>query len=91
MDELSIEIKGRGNVRGTTFRQLSKSDKAYVYERIDAYGNNDGYEVFRRRMNKKFGCESYPGSKSFGIWAWCFNSLDKAMERFEYINNKYNK
>lgn len=91
MEELSIEIKGRGDVKGIIFKQIAKSEKAYVYERTDSEGNNDGYETFRRKINKKFGCESYPGSKSFGIWAWCFNSIDKAMAKFDYINNKYEK
>ena len=91
MEELSIDIKGRGDVKGITFKQIAKSEKAYVYERTDSEGNNDGYETFRRKINKKFGCESYPGSKSFGIWAWCFNSIDKAMAKFDYINNKYEK
>lgn len=88
MNELSKEIKGRGDVKGTLFVQFKKSDKAYIYCRIDSNGNNDGYEVFKRRVNGKFGCESYPGSKSFGIWAWCFKSLDNAMNKFEYLNNK---
>ena len=36
MEELSIDIKGRGDVRGITFKQIAKSEKAYVYERTDS-------------------------------------------------------
>lgn len=28
---------------------------------------------------------------SDGILAWCFNSIDKAMAKFDYINDKYEK
>ena len=32
MKELSIEIEGRGEMRGFTLRQIKKSNFGYVYE-----------------------------------------------------------
>jgi hypothetical protein len=77
--ELPIEFVGTGEVRRFLFRQVTKSDKGYVYEVKD--GDSVHYEVFRRKINQ-FGGVSYPKSKSFGVWAWSTKSLVKAMEYY---------
>lgn len=88
MNELSAEIQGRGEIRGITLIQVKKSDKAYIYARYDTNNGDrfDGYEVFKRKYNDRFDCESYPSSNAFGIWAWSYSKLDDAMRKFEEIS-----
>lgn len=77
--ELSIEFEGIGEVRGYHFLQISKSDHGYIYQRTRV-GQPTTYEVFKRTVNERFGTVSYPGSPSFGLWAWNTHSLDRAKE-----------
>lgn len=78
--ELPLEFKGQGEVRGFNFTQVAKTDKGYIYK--VSYGYDVWYEAFRRKINA-FGGVSYPKSKSFGVWAKSFKSLEKATE---YLN-----
>lgn len=45
------------------------------------------YEVFKRRENTMYNVVSYPTDKAFGIWAWTTESLDRAIEIFNELNN----
>lgn len=81
--ELPVEFVGTGEVRGFLFRQVSRTMFGYIYE-VRVPGTEEcHYEVFRRMENARFGCVSYPKSKSFGAWAWCCDSLAKARERLK--------
>lgn len=87
MKELETEFKGRGQVKGFTFTQIKKNDYGYIYK-VNT-GNNNHYEVFKRKINTKFNCISYPSDKSFGLWAWTYKDLDNAiykLEELEVIN-----
>ena len=81
--ELPVEFVGTGEVRGFLFRQVSRTMFGYIYEVRVPGGEECHYEVFRRMENARFGCVSYPKSKSFGAWAWCCDSLAKARERLK--------
>jgi len=77
---LPKNFAGRGEVKGYEFSLVSKTKWGFLYEvRLD--GIITHYEVFRRKINKWFGRESYPTSKSFGISAWTYNSKEKAMRK----------
>lgn len=78
MKELPKYLKGRGEVRGFTFEQIHCSDRGYIYKVTDDQKGYVHYEVFCRHENSLYKCISYPGSKSFGIWAWCTPSLERA-------------
>ena len=83
MKKLNKEFIGRGEVRGFKFTQIRATKRAFLYE-VDA----DGvicYEVFKRMINKQYDCESYPGSNSFGLWAWHYMDLTKAMNKFKTL------
>jgi hypothetical protein len=84
MTELLIEFEGRGEVRGFQFKQLKKSTKAYLYQK--RYEDIAYFEVFRCKISAKFHCIIYPGSKSFGLWAWDYREYDKAMRKFNAIS-----
>ncbi|MBN2274493.1 MAG: hypothetical protein JXK95_09190, partial [Bacteroidales bacterium] len=79
--ELPLEFDGRGEVSGWHFKQLMKSNTAYLYEK--SFEDLKYYEVFRRRINTRFGCVAYPSSKSFGIWAWDYRDNNKALAKFQ--------
>jgi hypothetical protein len=80
--ELPTEFAGKGEVRGYYFTQIWKSNKAYIY----AVDGGKHYEVFKRKVNRRFSQVSYPNSMSFGIWAWTCRSYENALEKFEELN-----
>ena len=83
MKELREQFDGRGEVKGYTFSQISKTDWGFIYE--VEHGGHRHYEVFKKRLNHRFGTVSYPSSKAFGIWAWTCQSMDKAEQKLEEI------
>lgn len=85
---LQEEFVGRGEVRGFLFSQRAKSKYAYIYEVKCLDGASSYFEVFERRENKLFQQESYPGSKSFGFWAWTFPTFARAYDKFEELNKE---
>lgn len=85
MKELNEQFTGVGEVRGWTFTQLEKCANSYIYER--RRGDLVYWEVFKRKINTQFNCVSYPSSKSFGKWAWCFGDKNKAYLKLEEIND----
>lgn len=87
--ELDKVIIGRGEVKGFTFTQICRSNHAYLYEQRDDENGDVTYEVFRRRVNVQFFCESYPKSNGFGDSIYMgkvFQNLDKAKEYFAHLN-----
>jgi hypothetical protein len=75
---------GRGEVKGYLFTQISKTDKAFIYE--VSSGNAKHHIVFKYKINKRYGCVSYPTSKAFGIWAWTCMTLASAIKKFNELN-----
>ena len=84
MKELETEFEGRGEIRNFHFKQLMKSGRAYMYEKN--FEGSISYEVFERRENKQFNCISYPGSNSFGLWAWDYREYNKALKKFNDLS-----
>ena len=83
MKELPKHFEGKGQVRGYTFTQISKTDWGFIYE-VEFSGYKH-YEVFKKRLNHRFGTVSYPTDKAFGIWAWTCLTLDKAQRKLEEV------
>jgi hypothetical protein len=84
MKQLKVQFHGRGEVKGYLFTQISKTDKAFLYE--VSSGDSKHYEVFKKKINHRFACVSYPTSKSFGLWAWTYMSLRSAIKKFDELN-----
>ncbi|MET3732923.1 hypothetical protein [Moheibacter stercoris] len=80
--ELPTEFAGKGEVSGYCFTQILKSDKAYIY----AVDGGRHYEVFKRKVNRRFSQVRYPNSNSFGVWAWTCRTYGRALKRFEELN-----
>ena len=51
--------------------------EVYLYKRIFP-GGAIVYEVFKRKINKRFNCVSYPGNNAFGYWALTFPKYEQA-------------
>ncbi len=81
--ELKQAYEGRGEVKGWSFFQLEQSENAYLYKKSKQ--GRLSYEVFKKRINTRFGIVSYPTSKSFGQWAWEFKSYEDALRKYEAI------
>jgi hypothetical protein len=90
MKELQKEFEGRGEVKDFHFSQKEASNKAYVYE-VSGNENSKHYEVFKRKENTYYDCVSYPTSKAFGIYAWCYKSKEKAISKYNELNKEENK
>jgi hypothetical protein len=99
MKELEKEFIGSGEVEGFKFRQIKTSPYGYVYE----ISNGDGkqhYETFERKESKKserviqgraIQYEArirYPKSGDFGLWAWCYRDKEKAIQKFDELNDR---
>jgi len=80
--DLKTNFTGVGQVRGYKLTQISKTNSGFVYE-VDT-GATIYYEVFKKRLNQRFSCISYPTDKAFGIWSWTTPDLKRA---FEILNN----
>ena len=84
MKLLEKEFLGKGEVRGFEFKQVQKSNTAYVYE-VNS-GTTIYYEVFRRVVNTKRQKEVYPLAKHFSIWAWTQMNYESAKRKFNQLN-----
>ncbi len=84
MKLLDKEFLGKGEVRGFAFKQVQKSNNAYIYE-VNS-GSNIYYEVFSRVVNTKYQKEVYPMAKHFSIWAWTLMSYESAKRKFNLLN-----
>lgn len=76
---LAMQFIGRGEVKDYLFSQISQADKAFS-------GDSKHYDVFKKIINKRYACVSYPTSKAFGIWAYTKMSLESAIEKFNELN-----
>ena len=94
--ELEKTFIGTGEAKGDVFKQLKSSKFAFVYSR-NINDQTIYYEVFQKRVvalcldfSKRLYSETefkeiYPTAKDFGITAWCYGNLDKAMQKFESL------
>ena len=87
--DLRTDFVGVGQVRGFKFTQLAKTKSAYLYL-VDT-GDRIYYEVFRKRINRRFACVSYPTDRAFGIWAWTTPSKERSFEILNDLSNKNQK
>ena len=81
---LPKQFTGKGEVKGYYFTQIRQTDKAFIYE--VSHDDSKHYEVFKKVVNRRFACVSFPTSKAFGIWAFTYMSLEKAKKKFNELN-----
>lgn len=82
--QLHEQFSGTGEVRDYEFGLVCKTNRGFCYK-VTIDGITVHYEVFRRKINKRFACESYPTSKAFGIWAWTYRCLTKALKKLNSL------
>jgi hypothetical protein len=81
---LPIKFVGRGEVKGYDFTLICKTKWGFCYEvRLD--GIITHYEVFLRKINKRFGSESYPSAKSFSYWTRTFKTKVQAIRKLNSL------
>jgi len=73
------QFTGTGAYKGMQFTRILRRDTGYIYS-VDM-GGQMYYHVFKRRENHYFGTISYPRPEAFGVWAWCYRSLDEATRK----------
>ena len=83
MKPLKKQFIGTGEVKGIKFSQIRVANRAFLYE-VDT-GGTKHYEIFKKVINRRFACISYPTSNSFGKWAWVYKSLVAANKKFNEL------
>ena len=83
---LKTKFEGRGEVKGYLFTLLGMTNRAFLYEVSSK--NSKHYEIFKKVINKRFACVSYPTSKVFGIWAFTYMNLKSAIRKYNELNQK---
>ena len=85
--ELPLQFMGRGEVKGFQFTLICKTNFCFLYE-VNT-GSTLYYEIFKRRINHRFACISYPRGNSFGIWALTTPDLDRAYEILRELDSTH--
>ena len=86
------------NRNGYIYKQLKRTDKAAMYSQSDAEDREadfKAFEVFKIKIGKAkvvFGVElpekeKFPSDEDFGKWAWTYTDYEKAIDRFNKIEN----
>ena len=89
------------NRNGYIYKQLKRTDKAAMYSQSvadkadDPESSFEAFEVFKIKIGKAkvvFGVElpekeKFPSDEDFGKWAWTYTDYEKAIDRFNKIEN----
>ena len=81
---LPLEFEHKSGNTPFKFKQMAKSEKGFIYE-VDDEGVIH-YEVFEKRINRRFNTISYPNDNSFGVWAWTYRDKEKAYKRLNGLS-----
>ena len=92
MKELNKILIGKKS--GYKLTQIFKTDEGYIYEcenNEEEYKDvKPHYEIFKRKINSRFNCVSYPSDKAFGDWAFTTMSINHAKSILKsFLNIKY--
>lgn len=89
MKLLAETIKSPKGLKGFTLSREYMDDEYYIYKKTHTHdGYEAGYELFERRENTMFKCETIPGGNAFGIWAWQLPTKQRVYQKLEQIKNK---
>ena len=81
LDEIVISPKG---FKGFTFKRVYGDDKYYIYEQIKTESDIVyGYQLFERRTNSQYDCESWPGPEARN--AWQHFTLEEALNKIKTL------
>ena len=93
MDLLPEEIRKNTYL----YKFYKRGEKAMMYEQIEPdSGITVAYEVFKRKIDKPkvvFGIqlnerEIFPGNEDFGKWAWAIADEQRALQKFDDLENQ---
>lgn len=84
LKQLPQQFSGTGEVRGFNFTLICKTERGFLYE-VCSNGLSPYFEVFKRKINNRFGCISYPTAKAFGIWAWTYRDKNSAINKLKTL------
>lgn len=86
MKKLESKFIGKGEVKGFEFEKIQETENALLYK--VQTGEHFHYEVFKRKIQDSHPRalvqeqkEAYPKSNAFGVWAWCFDTHEKAVSK----------
>lgn len=94
MKKLSDTIVSPKGLAGFTLNKVYEDEQFYIYKKTNTeFGYDGGFELFERRINTMFKCETIPGGEAFGIWAFQLHSYEAAIEKLnklkmEILNEK---
>ena len=86
MKKLSGTIVSPKGLAGFTLLKQYEDEEYYIYKKTNTeMGYEAGYELFERKVNTMFKCETIPGGEAFGIWAWQFPTFDMAYDKLKQL------
>jgi len=85
--ELKPLFQGIGEVKDYEFRLIRSAEWGFLYEVSN--GDRKHYEVFKRRVNRRFATVSYPTSKAFGKWAWTYTVFRFAVKKYKELEVEF--
>lgn len=86
MKLLADTIKSPKGLAGFTLFKEYMDENYYIYRKENTeLGYLAGYELFKRKINTQFNCETIPGGEQFGVWAWQFPTYQQATNKLNKI------
>jgi hypothetical protein len=86
---LSNEVKSPKGLAGFTLYKEYEDENYYIFRKYNHTENYlAGYELFERKINTMFKCETVPGGEAFGVWAWQLPTLQKAYDKLKQIKDE---
>lgn len=93
-------LSNRINKNSFVYNLVQRGERAMMYEQIEPEENLIvGYEVFKRKIDQPkviFGIELgirevFPGNEDFGKWAWSISDKERAIAKFNLIEQQVNE
>jgi len=103
IEELPNKFHGKGEVKGFRFTKVWTAEDFYIFKVNPMPNEHCHYELVERKLtpvclnfekrlysDTQFK-ERFPKAKDFGVWAWNYSTLEKALEegrkKFEHNND----
>jgi hypothetical protein len=78
--------RDKNNQQGIEYLQISSTDNAYLYKKIDLTNNQTSYLTFKRIEDNIIDRVKFPQNHNFEEWAFEYAILNNAIVKFVELN-----